>query len=55
MMNKPFELYKYYLKEKERVLSEKDFTQKTYNNLKKVEKRLQIMGLLPINQKWKGL
>lgn len=55
MTKKPFELYKYYLKEKKRAINEKDFTQKTFNNLQKVKKQLQSMGLLPINQKWKNL
>lgn len=51
MKKSPLKLYSYYLEEKEKMLNNKDFTQKTYNNLRKIEKQLQKVGLLPIN-KW---
>lgn len=55
MRKKPFELYKHYLKEKEKAITNKDFTYKTYKELQTMKKQLQKMGLLPVNQKWKNL
>lgn len=43
----PLKLYSYYLDRKN-----KDFTQKTFNELQSMKKELQKMGLLPINKKW---
>ena len=48
----PLKLYSYYLKRKEEALYNKDFTQKTFNELQSMKKELQKMGLLPINTKW---
>ena len=50
----PHKLYSYYLNEMKKIPNEK-LTQKKYNELRKIEKQLQKYGMLPINEKWKGL
>lgn len=55
MKKTPFALYRQYLQEKEKAIINKDFTYKTYKELQTMKKQLQKMGLLPVNQKWKGL
>lgn len=55
MIKNPLKLYNFYIKEKEKAINNKDFTQKTFNKLQKMRKQLQKYGILPINQRWKNL
>jgi hypothetical protein len=52
MEKNPLKLYKIYLQKKEKALQERDFTQKTFNELQQMKKKLQQMGILPVNKKW---
>lgn len=47
----PFKLYKWYNEELEKLANDK-LTQKKYYELQKAKRKLQKMGLLPINTKW---
>lgn len=47
----PFKLYKWYNEELQKLVNEK-LTQKKYNELHAAKKKLQKMGLIPINKKW---